>query len=84
LDCQNLLAYPQTTDLYHQLLAYPQEIVLNVMDFVVTTVFQELYGNNPLFASASFKVRPYNIGKTINLRELNPHGSLQKTETYIL
>jgi DNA replication licensing factor MCM4 len=45
LDCTNLLAYPPSAMLYDQLIRYPNEIVLSVMDYVTTMVFAELFRN---------------------------------------
>ena len=72
LDCQNLKAYSPAKDIYDQVIAYPQEIVLNVMDFVVSSVFQDLFRDRTGVEDIVFKVRPFNLGQTINLRELDP------------
>lgn len=74
LDCMNLKAYPATRALYDQLIRYPQEIVLHVLDFVTTTVFTDLFGEEDEVNSENvyFKVRPYNLGVSINMRDLNP------------
>ena len=75
LDALNLKAYPATQSLYAQLIRYPQEIVLHVLDFVTTTVFCELFADVEGVGAdtVAFKVRPFNLGKSINLRDLNPH-----------
>lgn len=58
LDCMNLKAYPPAACLYEQLVRYPQEIVMHVMDFVTTTVFTEMFADHPDLdlESVSFKV----------------------------
>lgn len=78
LDCVNLKAYPPAASLYEQLVRYPQEIVLHVMDYVTTTVFTEMFQDDPSLdlEQVSFKVRPYNVNETVNLRELNPEGNI--------
>ncbi|KAI3649918.1 hypothetical protein MP228_005550 [Amoeboaphelidium protococcarum] len=70
LDCTNMKAYPQSRALYDQLIRYPQEIVIHVLDFVVTQYFCEMFNVDP--QSVSFKCRPYGLVDSINLRDLNP------------
>jgi DNA replication licensing factor MCM4 len=74
LDCVNLLAYPSSVELYDQFLKYPQEIALDVMDFVITNCFRELYRDDPDITddNSVFKVRPYNVNQVKNMRELDP------------
>lgn len=56
--------------MYEQLIRYPQEIVIHVLDFVVTQYFCEMFNVDP--QSVSFKCRPYGLVDSINLRDLNP------------
>jgi DNA replication licensing factor MCM4 len=72
----NLKAYPPAASLYDQLVRYPQEIVLHVMDFVTTGLFAEMFRDNQVVdvEQISFKVRPYNLERSVNLRDLNPEG----------
>ncbi len=70
VDCANLRAFPRTLLFATQLLHYPNEIV-SLMDMVVNEYFSELYpevdiSNDPI------QVRPFNTGKTVNMRELDP------------
>jgi hypothetical protein len=62
-------------DLYKQLVDFPQEIVLSVFDHVTSTFATELAKRDGLCDEDVFiKVRPYNINREVNLRELNPTG----------
>lgn len=85
LDCMNLKAYGEVgQQLYDQLVNYPQEIILSVFDHVVTMVAQELVRNSDLdeisLDDVAMRVRPYNLQREINLRELNPED-LEKLTT---
>lgn len=70
LDSTNFKAYEPARVLYEQLVRYPQEIVLHVLDYVTTTVFCELFEVDP--DEVAFKCRPYGMADTTNLRDLNP------------
>ncbi|KAJ3391820.1 hypothetical protein HDU92_008786 [Lobulomyces angularis] len=70
LDCQNLKSYPPSTKLYNLLIRYPQEII-PVMDYVATDFIMEMFENYDMHDSG-VKVRPYNLGRTVNMRELDP------------
>lgn len=111
LDCKNLKAYPLTKKLWHQLLAYPQEIV-PLMDQAVKDVMVDLAlkemdvlrseiqrggqsrdrrGQSILTSdgvgpaadvpdlvqeveSVNYKVLPFGLDQTINMRDLDPAG----------
>ncbi|KAL1922773.1 uncharacterized protein VTP21DRAFT_9149 [Calcarisporiella thermophila] len=71
LDCRNLLAYSRTEKLYHQLLRYPQEII-PLMDYTLGSLFLEMFGSDAEDQSEKLKVRPFNLGRMVNMRNLNP------------
>jgi DNA replication licensing factor MCM4 len=70
LDCANLKSYAPANKLYYQLLRFPQEII-PVMDFTVTKVFLDLFEDAEISAQG-LVVRPFNLGRSVNMRELNP------------
>ena len=71
LDCQKLKDYEHSTKLYHQLVKYPQEVI-PLMDHVLTEIFVERFQETTLMEDQMIKVRPYNLPRTVNLRELDP------------
>ncbi|KAH6570542.1 hypothetical protein BASA50_008269 [Batrachochytrium salamandrivorans] len=71
LDCINLEAYLPARRLYQQLIRYPQEII-PLMDHTLTDIYLEKFDDADLPMSATMRVRPFNIQRTVNLRELNP------------
>ncbi|KAJ2362573.1 MCM DNA helicase complex subunit, partial [Coemansia sp. RSA 2607] len=72
LDALNLLAYPPSERLYRQLVNYPEEVV-PIMDYVLTELFMEQFPQADIdLVQADLKVRPYNLEKTVNMRDLNP------------
>ncbi|KAF8477013.1 putative DNA replication licensing factor mcm4 [Kalaharituber pfeilii] len=78
LDVQNLLAYPPTKKIYHQLLNYPLEMV-PIMDQTLKDVYvsmlEEVGASVDEIDAASgtiFKCRPFNLDKKVNMRDLNP------------
>nr|KAJ3421249.1 hypothetical protein HK105_004111 [Polyrhizophydium stewartii] len=71
LDCANLAAYRPSRRLFDQLIRYPQEII-PLMDHVLTNIFLDKFEDAQLGPSESLYVRPYNIGRSVNMRELNP------------
>jgi hypothetical protein len=78
LDCANLRAYPSTVKIYEQLARYPLEMLLYVMDVVVTQFFEELarvHAADQPYRPVVFKVRPFNMATAVNLRDLNPDGA---------
>jgi DNA replication licensing factor MCM4 len=64
------LAYHETRLLYRQLLNFPQEII-PLMDMVISEYFCELFPSVDI-SSDPIQVRPFNIGKSVNMRLLNP------------
>jgi DNA replication licensing factor MCM4 len=73
LDCSHLSS-GSTSSLYAQLLHYPQEII-PLMDLVVNDIFSELFPEVNIIESP-IQIRPFNIGKTVNARLLDPSGTL--------
>lgn len=70
IDCANLRAFPATSLFAQQLLHYPMEIV-QMMDMVVNEFFFELYPEVDL-SNDPIQVRPFNTGKIVNMRDLDP------------
>ena len=50
---------------------YPQEII-PLMDHALTEIFVDRFQDAQLPDDTSIKVRPYNLGRKSNLRDLNP------------
>ncbi|KAI9292547.1 MCM-domain-containing protein [Neoconidiobolus thromboides FSU 785] len=72
LDCQHLLSFEPTIRLYSQLKSYPQEII-PLMDYCLTNFCNELLENNYVRTiQRPLRVRPFNLGNSVNMRELNP------------
>ncbi|KAI8903559.1 MCM2/3/5 family-domain-containing protein [Gorgonomyces haynaldii] len=71
LDCQKLKSYGPSERLYHQLLRYPQEII-PVMDHTLTQMLMDRFDNYAPDESNPVRVRPYNLARACNLRQLNP------------
>ncbi|KAF3934914.1 hypothetical protein ABW19_dt0206345 [Dactylella cylindrospora] len=79
VDCKNLLAFPQTKKFYHQLINYPAEII-PLMDQVTKDEMKAIYidagaSDEELleFEKMQYRVRPFNLEKQSNMRELNPN-----------
>ncbi|KAG0327484.1 hypothetical protein BGZ99_007568 [Dissophora globulifera] len=70
LDCQNLLAYRPAVKLHSLLIDYPAE-VLPLLDFTLNEYFDERHPEVDLKGD-SLMIRPFNLGKTINTRDLGP------------
>lgn len=86
LDLSNLQAFEPTRSLYWQVLRFPQEII-PIMDIVVnelaaelvpqpsdtvTTALDAAIGTAMPVFQEPIQVRPFNCGRNINMRELNP------------
>lgn len=71
VDMLNLKSFQSTKSLYHQLLKFPQEII-PIMDIVVNEYYYERYPDVDPAAVTPIQVRPFNCGKTVNMRALNP------------
>lgn len=78
LDVKDLQSFPPTKKLYHQLLNYPQEIVPIFDQTLKDTILDVMVEEN---ASAEeigevertiYKIRPFNLGTSLNMRDLNP------------
>ncbi|KAF0531199.1 MCM-domain-containing protein [Gigaspora margarita] len=74
LDMQNLLAYEPAKKLYFQLMNYPQE-VLPIFDDVLTATYKRHCVIEDPNNQIMLKVRPFNLGKSTNMRDLNPAGN---------
>ncbi|KAI8806476.1 MCM2/3/5 family-domain-containing protein [Cladochytrium replicatum] len=70
LDCQNLFGFESSRNLYYQLIRYPQEII-PVMDHTLTEVFINTFEDVDLEGQA-MRVRPFNLNRMVNLRQLDP------------
>lgn len=72
LDAQNLLAFPGTQELYRQLASYPEEVV-PIMDYTLMELYMEKFADADVqLAQSELRVCPYNLSRSINMRELNP------------
>jgi DNA replication licensing factor MCM4 len=88
------LSFPPTRKLYHQLVAYPQEVI-PIMDQVLKDVMIELAEEDweimeeglerdlveeegRDMAGRVYKVRPFGGEKVVNMRELNPQGECRR------
>jgi DNA replication licensing factor MCM4 len=75
LDCTNLKSYAPSRKLYYQLLRYPQEII-PLLDHTLTEIVLEKFPEaTHLTENDMMKVRPFHLGQSVNLRELNPSGN---------
>ncbi|KAG0211176.1 hypothetical protein BGX28_008356 [Mortierella sp. GBA30] len=70
LDCQNLLAYRPAVKLHSLLIDYPAE-VLPLLDFTLNEFFDEQHPEVDLRGD-SLMIRPFNLGSTVNTRDLGP------------
>lgn len=82
LDVQNLKSFPPTKRFYHQLQAYPQEIIPIMDTCVKDEMLDMLHATGAAEQEYQFclekiyKARPFNMDKSVNLRDLNPSGRL--------
>lgn len=67
VNCSHIHEYDE--NLYRQMVAYPQEVI-PVFDMATNELFHELYPEAQL--PHQVNVRPYNVIRTVNLRNLNP------------
>ncbi|ODV78214.1 MCM-domain-containing protein [Suhomyces tanzawaensis NRRL Y-17324] len=79
LDARNLLAYPPTKKLFHQLINYPQEVI-PIMDQTVKDCMIQTAADAADTAAldrietAVYTIRPYNVNLVAKgMRELNPN-----------
>jgi DNA replication licensing factor MCM4 len=73
LDCAKLKAFEPSMKLYYQLVRYPQEVI-PLMDHALTEIFLDRFEDLQIPSDTSIKVRPFNMGKACNMRDLNPSG----------
>jgi DNA replication licensing factor MCM4 len=74
LDCTNLKAYEPSRKLYQQLIRYPQEII-PLLDHTLTELILDKFPDSSTFTENDMmKVRPFNLDRNVNLRELDPSG----------
>lgn len=66
INCQHIFKYNEY--LYNQLVAYPQEVI-PTFDMALNEIINEKYPEN---VSSRVYIRPYNVCKTSNIRNLNP------------
>ncbi|KAI9105641.1 MCM2/3/5 family-domain-containing protein [Phlyctochytrium arcticum] len=71
LDCGNLRVYEPARKLYYQLVRYPQEII-PLMDHTLTEIFLDMFEDVELPDGVTMRIRPFNLARSVNLRELNP------------
>jgi DNA replication licensing factor MCM4 len=93
LDALNLLTFPSTKKLYHQLMAYPQEVI-PIMDQVLKDLMIEIANEDAEsigdgfekdlliedareMAGRVYKVRPFGGERSVNMRDLNPGGQFE-------
>lgn len=69
IDLANLRAYPPTMEFSKQLMSYPVEMI-QLMDMVVNELYLEMFPE--VEVTDPIQVRPFNTGKVVNMRELNP------------
>ncbi|KAJ3331316.1 hypothetical protein HDU76_003498 [Blyttiomyces sp. JEL0837] len=69
LDCTNLRAYPPANRLYLQLVRYPQEVI-PLMDHMLAEVYFGMFENE--MEGDVFRVRPFNLERSVNMRDLDP------------
>ncbi len=76
LDCTNLKAYEPSRKLYQQLIRYPQEII-PLLDHTLTELVLDKYAadSSSFTENDMMKVRPFNLDRNVNLRELDPSGA---------
>ncbi|KAF9582332.1 hypothetical protein BGW38_000331 [Lunasporangiospora selenospora] len=70
LDCQNLPAYRPAAKLHGLLIDYPAE-VLPLLDFTLNEFIEDRFPEYDL-GGDSLMIRPFNLGKTVNTRDLGP------------
>ncbi|RKO90888.1 MCM2/3/5 family-domain-containing protein [Blyttiomyces helicus] len=71
LGCSNLRAYEPAKKLFNQLIRYPQEII-PLIDHMLTEIYLDMFEDAVLPDGVMMKVRPFNLERSVNLRELNP------------
>uniref|UniRef100_A0A8C0E0D1 DNA replication licensing factor MCM4 n=1 Tax=Balaenoptera musculus TaxID=9771 RepID=A0A8C0E0D1_BALMU len=69
VNCEHIRSFD--TNLYRQLICYPQEVI-PTFDMAVNEIFFDRYPDSIL--EHQIQVRPFNALKTKNMRNLNPEG----------
>uniref|UniRef100_A0AAA9RTC7 DNA replication licensing factor MCM4 n=2 Tax=Bos TaxID=9903 RepID=A0AAA9RTC7_BOVIN len=69
VNCEHIKSFD--TNLYRQLICYPQEVI-PTFDMAVNEIFFDRYPDSIL--EHQIQVRPFNALKTKNMRNLNPEG----------
>uniref|UniRef100_A0A7N5JPR4 DNA replication licensing factor MCM4 n=1 Tax=Ailuropoda melanoleuca TaxID=9646 RepID=A0A7N5JPR4_AILME len=69
VNCEHIKSFD--TNLYRQLICYPQEVI-PTFDMAVNEIFFDCYPDSIL--EHQIQVRPFNALKTKNMRNLNPEG----------
>jgi DNA replication licensing factor MCM4 len=72
LDCENLKCFEPAVKLYNLLIRYPQEVI-PIMDCAAEAFCQEMYPERDM-PDMAIKVRPFNLGRGVNMRNLDPAG----------
>lgn len=70
LDCENLKCYEPAVKLYNLLIRYPQEVI-PIMDCAAEAFLQDMRPDMEL-PDMAIRVRPFNLGRSVNLRDLDP------------
>ncbi|KAJ3287407.1 hypothetical protein HDU79_005724 [Rhizoclosmatium sp. JEL0117] len=70
LDCTNLRVYGATKQLYIQLIRYPQEVI-PILDHCLSEYWYELFEDETR-GELNFTIRPFNLERCVNLRDLDP------------
>ncbi|KAJ3026779.1 UNVERIFIED_CONTAM: hypothetical protein HDU68_005083 [Siphonaria sp. JEL0065] len=71
LDCTNLRIYGPTKKLYVQLIRYPQEVI-PILDHCLVEYWYELFEGEEDRHDVSVTIRPFNLERCVNLRDLDP------------
>ncbi|KTW32532.1 MCM DNA helicase complex subunit MCM4 [Pneumocystis jirovecii RU7] len=79
IDARDLESYPPAKKLTYQLQAYPQEIIpimdQTVKEYILDTLIDDHATETEISKVENniYKVRPFGLSKTINIRDLNPN-----------
>lgn len=79
LDVRDLLSFPPTKRVYHQLLNYPQEVIpifdQTLKDSLLDAMVEEEASAEEIgdVERTIYKIRPFNLGTSLNMRDLNPN-----------
>ncbi|KAI8971815.1 MCM2/3/5 family-domain-containing protein [Mycotypha africana] len=74
LDCRNLRAMPEIEKLYQQLIKYPQEVIA-LMDMEISKFYRKyMLTIDELSPEGCLRVQPYNLDRSVNMRDLDPQN----------